>query len=255
MKYAELKKRLQAAEDILNDTKTSFEKFEALKHLLGGLSPKTDQLLNACSKELTKLEKLHKGEVIELTAHHLPEHTDEQKKKKKVFLLFIGYWKDLHKEVKRVETEMKKSHTHGDSVSAKATGMGRIIALAKGPLGIITAVAVVLVVLKTSAVKVLVVNTGCKPIEFFTSPLPIPGLVLPKEPIETGGQEYITIPPITLDVDATVPDILVVKVLGISRSFDLPGVTIVFNDNSLSEKKSNIRLGERKEHKLAVNCR
>lgn len=138
------RKRIEAAYKILDQDSTSFEKFESARSLIQGINPHLDKLLESCSKELSKLQKLQKGEVIELSAEQLPEETEEEKKRKRILLLFIKNYKALRSEVKRMQKELenpedKTSKEQWDTVS-------RIVAFAKGPFGIITAIAIIIVI-------------------------------------------------------------------------------------------------------------
>lgn len=143
MDYKQTKERLLTAEKLLNESSTTREKINALRTILHGINPRIDNLVDSCMRELGKLEKLKKGEVIELSVETLPEGTEEQKKRKKALLLFLRYWKDLKSEVSRIRGEFEQKK---ESPREQIKSAGRIVALAKGPLGIITAVAVVAVV-------------------------------------------------------------------------------------------------------------
>lgn len=130
---------MEAASELLSQETISIEQFKALKDLLAGFNPKLDQVLNSCSKTLETVERLQQGELVELTAEHLPENTEEEKRRKKAVLLFLKYWNQLKSEVKRVKGELENVKKQGDiKTSAK------IIAYAKGPLGLITVAAVVI---------------------------------------------------------------------------------------------------------------
>jgi len=100
-------------------------------------------LLENSSKALSDLEKFQKGEMIELTAEHLPENTEEEKKRKKALLWFIRNWKSLHSEVDRVKKEFEKG-TQG--TEQKIQSGGRIVGFAKGPFGLMTALAIIIVI-------------------------------------------------------------------------------------------------------------
>ncbi len=143
MDYKSASKRVQAAMDLLQKREVNRETVESLRTLLSGINPAVDKKLAAVSKACTQVDQLQKGETISLVAEALPDQTPEQKKRKKALLLLLKFWKDLKGEVSRVEAEFEKQDTQ--SQSAARTG-GNILAVAKGPLGIITAIAVVIVV-------------------------------------------------------------------------------------------------------------
>ncbi|MBI4226441.1 hypothetical protein HY612_05005 [Candidatus Roizmanbacteria bacterium] len=137
------KKRIFAAHKLLIEKTTSKQKFESIHTLIKGINPRIDKLLGDSTKALSDLEKLQKGEIIELTAEHLPENSEEEKKRKKALLWFIKNWKSLHGEVDRVKKEFEKG-SHG--AEQKIQSGGRIITFAKGPFGLITALAVIAVI-------------------------------------------------------------------------------------------------------------
>lgn len=137
------KKRILAAHKLLTEKTTSKQKLESVKVLIKGINPRIDRLLEDSSKAFSDLEKLQKGEMVELTAEHLPENTEEEKKRKKALLWFIRNWKSLHSEIDRVKKEFELGKKRGEQQVASA---GKIVAFAKGPIGLTTAIAVVLVV-------------------------------------------------------------------------------------------------------------
>ena len=139
----EIKKRIFAANKLFSENTTTKEKFESVRSLVKGINPKLDKLLEETSISLAKLEKLQQGEYIELTTEHLPEDTEEKKKRKKELLLFIKNWKSLQDEVKRVEKEMDLKTKSTEEDIAK---IGKIASGLKGPVGLITAFAVIIVI-------------------------------------------------------------------------------------------------------------
>lgn len=131
-----------AAHRLLTEETTSREKFEAVRALIKGINPQIDKLLAESSKAISNLEKFQKGDFVQLSAESLPEETEEEKKRKRAVLLFIKSWKDLQSEVERVRSEFGKER---ETPSEQASSIGRIVSLAKGPFGIITLAAVVIV--------------------------------------------------------------------------------------------------------------
>ena len=103
MNSREARKRLQAAQTLLLELSTTREKFTAIRNLINGIHPKIDSALHQCDEHLSTWDKIESGDVIHLTADHLPENTEEEKRRKKFLLLFIKSWKDLKGEVARVE--------------------------------------------------------------------------------------------------------------------------------------------------------
>lgn len=143
MDQKEVRKRVWAAYNLLQEDTTNKERLDSVAALLKGVNPKIDRLLSFTSKAYSDIEKIQKGEVIDLTAKYLPEKTEEEKKRKRVLLYFIKTWKQLKGEVERVKAEFEK--TKDNSQYKNVQTAGRIISQAKGPFGIVTLVAVVLV--------------------------------------------------------------------------------------------------------------
>ena len=132
---------------------------------------------------------------------------------------------------------------------------GRIFSFAKGPLGIITIIAVgAAIVLQTTSVQVTVKNIGCEAIDLSYVPVALPGLSLPQTPIASGSSGVVTLPPLSITVDGTVPDRFGITAVGFSTSFEAGGVDITVNGTSLRGKKTTINLGERKNHSVIVTC-
>ncbi len=257
MHYNEVKKRIDAAYSLLRETSTTKEKFESIRTLLHGINPKIDEKLTLCSKELTKIDQIKKGAVIELIADNIPENTEEQKRRKRYLLLFIKWWNDLKSEVKRVQAEFEKSKHKGQS-SHSVSAMGKIFSFAKGPLGIITIAAVgVVVTLQAISVNITIRNQGCSPINPATTvPVSLPGFSLPKEAIESGQSAVATIPAIPVTVNATNPNSITVSISAYTLPFDLTGgdVDFIFDGTSLLNKNTSLNLGGTKEHELIVSC-
>lgn len=142
MENKDIKTRILAANKLLTEETTTREKFEAIRALIKGINPRLDKTLEASSKALSDLEKVQKGDFVQLSAEALPEETEEEKKRKRAILLFIKSWKDLQSEVERVRMELGKE---GQTPAEQVSSMARIISLVKGPFGIITIAAVVIV--------------------------------------------------------------------------------------------------------------
>lgn len=143
MNPQDTRQRVLAAHKLLTEETTSREKFELIRTLIKGVNQRIDNVLDSCSKTLSDIEKLQQGQIIELSAEKLPENTEEEKKRKRAVLLFIRSWKELQGEVERVRNEFQAHE--GKQGSEQAASAGRIIAFAKGPFGIITLAAIVIV--------------------------------------------------------------------------------------------------------------
>jgi len=113
------------------------------------------------------------------------------------------------------------------------------------------------VLLQTTAVRIVIKNNGCDPINpVVNMPISIPGLTLPRETIPDGGAGVATLPPLNIEVDGTSENTISLKVLGYSMTFELQnkGIDVVFDDTSLLGRKTSINLGEKKEHELIARC-
>lgn len=138
---SELNEKFDSALKLLAGETTTLEKFHSAQKLLNGLDPRIDKKLETVSKALSAYEKLSEGNVIQLTANYLPEHTEKDKKNKKALLFLIRSWNDLKSEVNRVRNELKNNN-QGQNQTIQ---YGKIAKFAKGPFGIITLIAVVMV--------------------------------------------------------------------------------------------------------------
>lgn len=257
MNYKEAKSKLEAALKLLDAQSTSKERFDSLVSLIKGINPNIDKKLELVAKELEMAEKIHKSKVIELAAEHLPENTQEQKKRKKYLLLFIKYWNELKNEVIRVKKELNSSEEKSNK-HQQASALGKIFTFAKGPVGIITIAAVGIVVLmKAVSVEVVIKNEGCEYIDVGTSfPVRIPGLSLPKNSIANGASETATIPAVPVSVDFTDGDSVNLKIAGLRVPVEISTgkVDFIFNGSTLLYKETDLNLGASKRHELIVRC-
>lgn len=251
--------RIRAADKLLQAEGTTLGQIESVKTLLRGLNPKVDTLLTSCTKALSnieKLEKLQKGDIIALSADVLPETTEKEKKRKKALLLFLTQWRQLKGEVARIEKELGSTQSGGPkTASQKAMGVGRVIGLAKGPLGLVTLVAAGLVLLNATSVKIHISNDGCSPVT--SVPIRIPGFSLPSETIPDGGTATAVIPRLTVTVDGTDRNNIRLSGYGLNFQFNLSGegIDLVFDNSSLLGVRRTINLGDQPEHQLIIRCR
>lgn len=149
MDLQDTKARIETAYKLLTSDTTSKEKFESIRMLIKGLNPKIDTLLENTSKLLSDIEKFQKGDIIILSAQSLPQNSEEEKNRKKKLLLLINSWRNLTSEVKRISLElehMKSTDTNNKTTSVeKIESIGRIATSAKGPFGLITLGAIIIV--------------------------------------------------------------------------------------------------------------
>ena len=252
----EAHRRLAAAQMLLLEPSTTREKFSSVRTLIHGIHPSIDSSLSRIDQHLSTWEKVASGDVISLSAEHLPENTEEEKKRKKWLLLFINSWRQLGSEVERVRAEMaaaEKAETPGNN----ASHWGRVFRYAKGPLGLVTVLAVGVALMHQTAVTITVQNKGCGTMYPSGSiPISIPGLSLPKDPIPSGGSAQVVIPGLTVSVDGTQRGVVSLGVLNYSLSFQLPlNVKDVTMDGaSLLGKKTEVKLSEKDQHVLSLVC-
>jgi hypothetical protein len=247
-------KRLLAAHDLILGEMTSREKFNNIRTLILGLNPKIDEHLNTIEKHLSTWDQVEKGDVVMLSAENLPENTEEEKKRKKWLLFLITSWRQLGSEVQRVSAEMANSPQSG---AGQTSMWGRIFKGAKGPLGVITVVAVGLVALQQTSVPLTIQNKGCGTLHVGGGmPISIPGFSIPTDPIPSGGSAVATIPPLTFTVDGSQPGSLVLTSLNFSFTFNLPlNITdVTYNGTSLLGENTELRLSEDGERVLALVC-
>ena len=242
-----------AAYSLLLEPTTTREKFQHISALIHGINKELDEVLERVEHALSELEKIYQGAIVELGAEHLPETTEEQKRRKKYFLLFIHSWKDLQSEVGRVQAEF---NSQAQTPAQQGSRWWRILKSAKGPLGVITVIAIGLATLQATSVHVTIKNQGCVTLEPSGSMPSLPGFSLPKNPIFDGGSAVMTIPPLSLHVDGTKKDALALTALNYSFTLELPSnVTNVSLDGvSLIHKQSDVHLADAKEHTLILRC-
>ncbi len=140
---SEVQEKFDAAHTLFLTEATSLEQFEAIRKLIQGFDARIDKKLQLVAKAFSAYNKLAAGDVITLTAEHLPEKTDKDKKRKKALLFFIQSLSQLKSEVERVRQELQ-NNSH-QSPQQKTFHVGKIIKYAKGPFGMITIIAVIIV--------------------------------------------------------------------------------------------------------------
>lgn len=253
MDHREAHKRLIAAQALLMEPTTTREKISHVFTLLRGAHPSIDSMLHECEKHLSLFDKMASGDVIGLSADHLPENTEEEKKRKKALLLFIGSWRNLKSEVARVQAEFNQNPQSGVD---QASMWGRIFRGAKGPLGIVTVIAIGVVALQQTSVEVTIQNKGCGTMQPSGVPISIPGFKLPQDPIPNGGSAILTIPPFALNVDGTQKGTLSLSALTFSFGFELGSniADVTLDGVSLLGKKTEVHLSEKDSHLLVLRC-
>lgn len=259
------KEKIDAALQLLLDETTTAAKFEKIRTLIKGINPQIDKSLEICSKGIKTLKRLQAGDLIELTAVGLPEGTPQQKKRKKALLFLITSWKGLKSEVARVQKLLGQPGAHGKMTSQENLAtFGKLAATSKGPFGLITALAVVIVgagavlaYLNSTIVNITIKNQGCTTIiPLVKLPVSIPGIKLPTENIPNGSQAVASVPAITINVDGTKKGSVFISALTFSMEYNLGGggTDLIFDNQSLIGKSTTINLGSSKNHELILRC-
>lgn len=259
MNEKELLKKIRSLEDLLSSSSTTSEKFDSVRTFAKGIDKRIDKQTEKISTLLKGVEQLQEKKIIELSVESLPEKTKKQKRRKKALLLLLSRWKLLEQEVRRVKTEIVNIQTAQTKADKLASG-SKIVAFAKGPFGIITLIAAVIVggllYLNSKSVEVIIKNEGCRTImPAISKNINLPGLKLPTNPIPSGGQSTAVVPPLKVSVDGT-QNPIVVKAYGASFQFQLPGdgIQVSFDSKPLIGNQTEINLASPKVHEVIVSC-
>ncbi len=252
MNANEMKQKVGAAMALLNEGSTTLEKVQSVVGLLKGVNRKLDGALAVCEKNCRAISLASEGAYIELAAANLPEETEEQKKRKKLLLIFIKSWGELKSEVQRAQSALESGQSIDDS-----SFWWKMLSAAKGPLAVVTVVAVGVGVMHQTSVEILIENDGCGTLYASGAGISIPGLSLPSEPIPSGGSATAVVPPLSITADGTESSTLTLKAFGLDLGFGLgSGVSdVTFNGESLLGKVSELDLGSRASHVLTLVCR
>jgi hypothetical protein len=251
------KKRVLAAQTLLLEPSSSFEKFSAVKDILKGVHPHLDEALERCEKDLATVEKVLGHDFISLGLENLPEITEEQKERKRAILFFWKTWNTLRSEVARVQAEMNESNYSSDQV-AKSSHLGKIFNFAKGPFGILTIIAIVLVSASAyTSVQIVIHNQGCATmIPSSSVPNFIPGISFPTKPIASGETALASLPGLPITIDGKTKGTLVASLLTLHMTFQLGTVSSVTLDGTeLLGKTTSLNLGSKKTHDIVFTCK
>ena len=142
MNPTSIAEKFLAADKIVSGDSTTTDKVESLITLVKGIDPRIDKKLADLSKQLSNLKNLQEGNVIELTVNLLPQETEKDKKRKRAIIFFARSVKDLKNEIERVKRELD-AKSRGEQKGEET--VGKIATFAKGPFGLITLAAIILV--------------------------------------------------------------------------------------------------------------
>lgn len=143
IKFEETRQRLEAAASFLGQTSVDLSTLKSLQTLVKGIHPKLDGILLVLVNSLDSWQKLGNGQIIDISAQYLPEETEPEKKRKKAVLFFLRNWNELKSEVGRVRSRLTQNSN--PTAQNQIGSWAKITARAKGPLGLITLLAVVAV--------------------------------------------------------------------------------------------------------------
>ena len=244
------KANLKLATELLCEDSTTLVKVEKALSLVKGISPKAEKYLSSSIKIIAKINKISEGAVVELSAQNLPEQTKTQKHRKKLILLLITNLKDFKSEIGRLQALQTTS----------AVSTTKILATLKGPLGLVTVAAAVVVVgaklIDTKTTSITISNFGCRPIPPLTEKsISLPGLKLPGSTIASGGSDTLSIPSIPLSVSLS-PGSVTLSSVGLNQEFSIPVEykDIIFDGQSLMNRQTDLKLGSSKTHRLELRC-
>jgi len=135
---------------------------------------------------------------------------------------------------------------------------GLASALVGGLFVVAALIAAAIIYVERTAVDIVIVNNGCSPIRLAGGfPIDLPGLHLPSEAIPSGSRAVAQVPRISVYVDATGGDRVALKVLGITRPFDLGrrATQIHWDGRPLLGQRTTLNLASQPQHELVVTCR
>jgi hypothetical protein len=262
MRYLDYKARILAANKLLQEHTTSRQKFDAVRKLLQGTSTPIDNVLKDLSHAWEKLELIQRGDVIILSADHLPDDTHQQKKLKKAILLLLKYWRQLKSEVTNIKTELESQQTRGVQPASPQDAIGIVhhFARAKGPLGLVTftaaIIAIAAVYLQSQAVTIHLISQDCPDIPIENPlPFPLPGLRLPNS-LPSNATTQATIPPLKIHANLALISSSSVTFLGYRLSFQVPRyiTNITINNLSLINTPQTVDFSTQPEHTVQLTC-
>ena len=103
----------------------------------------------------------------------------------------------------------------------------------------------------------IIKNDGCAPITpVINYKVSIPGLSLPTETIGDGGQGEAKMPPLSVMVDGSQRNLIILSTLGLTMNYELggEGIDLIFDGEPLVGRQTRIDLGDAKTHELIIHC-
>lgn len=257
----EQREKIKAGLELLCEENTTIDKVKKISELLKGTNPVVDNKLKDIFEVIDKLQKVQQGDVITLSAENLPEKDESSRKRKKLLLLLIKNWKDLHSEIGRIQELQQAAEVTGTVGNETVVKTGKILATAKGPLGLVTIAAAAVVAIGTllnnNSVNIKIVNSGCSPIKSVVGQkIDFPGLKLPGEDIVSGKEGVAVLPGINLSIDATSGRAVSVTAFDFSKKFNLPGEIkdVIFDGKSILGRITQLKLSDAKDHEIIIKC-
>src|SRR3989344_1709252 len=249
---------LGQAQTLLDSDATSKAKFNALRKLIKGANPELDRHLLTISKTLTQIDQFQQGKIINLTAAHLPSQTKEQKRRKKLLLLLLRQWRQLNSEGERRQLQLTQTSGSGN---ASGHSLGKILAGAKGPLGLVTLTAVAIIAgsayLNSHSTTLVIENSACQTISPIGVNVKLPGINVPKQSIPPGRSISLTLPQLKFSVDATNPNKIILRAFALHFTFARSGddTDVLYNHQSLLGRTAAIDLSTPDPHIITLLCR
>jgi hypothetical protein len=219
-------------------------------------------LLRRLRKSCQTLEKLEDWDEIVAEVQKLLDDygdvvpVDNQRRIRKALKLTDATVAGAKQACSVLQTEVK--------VVVSLLGAGGLVATVAivALIAVAVGAAVVTIVANATAVDVHVTNQGCRPFRLDQLPvtdalLRLGGIQLPAEPIDDGQTAVVTVPPVTVHINAEDPSAVVFKVAGItlpSRGFQRDA-EILFDQTPLTGQQHTFDLGDQDVHELVISCR
>jgi hypothetical protein len=219
-------------------------------------------LLKRLRKSCQTLEKLEDwDEIVAETERLLDEYGDvvpagNQQRIRRALKLTDATVAGARQACSVLQTEVK--------LVVSLLGAGGLVAAVTIVALIVVAVgaAAITIAANATAVDVRVTNQGCQPFRLDQVPiadalLRLGGVQLPQEPINDGQTAVVTLPPVTVQINAEEPGAVTITVAGFTlpeRSLR-PYAEILFDQTPVMGRQHTFDLGDRDVHELVISCR
>ena len=256
MEHKVAKKKLVAAQEILNDPKVSLEKFAKLRELLYGLHPSLDEILHVLDVRASELGRLIGGDFLAVSLQVFPETAVKEIQNKQLLVEFWNGYEKLKVGVAQALDGIEAAQNQPKR-PRKPWHLPRFMNLVRGLPGLfILLILFVIALLQFSSATISIVNNGCHTITPSISlPQWIPGLSIPRNPIPNGGIGDATVPGLTYSIDGTERGEVTVKAFSFSLPFDVIGFDdIMFDGVTILGRKRSVSAFGSGDHILEFVC-